>query len=306
MLLAMWVPLLNLLVLLYAIRLVMAEYDFACYKEAVHAVRAESDLCKTKYPLILVHGIGFRDLKYFNYWGRIPRELTRYGASIYYGNQEAMGTIRYNAEDIRRKILDVMEETGCSKVNIIAHSKGGMDSRYAISKLKMEEYVASLTTVCTPHHGCRFVDYACRLPDGLYRFVAGCFDRAFRRFGDRNPDFYTATHQFSTVESERFNGEVANAAGVYYQSYASAMRSALSDLLLWIPYCLIYPLEGMNDGLVSIESAKWGEFQTLFTSSKRRGISHGDMIDLKREDYKGFDVVECYVQIVSDLKNKGF
>ena len=137
MVLAMWIPLVNAGVLLYAMKLVRAEYDFACYKDNLRTVRAESDICKTKYPLILVHGIGFRDIKYFNYWGRIPKELTRYGATIYYGNQEALGTIAYNAEDIRNKIKEVLKETGCEKVNIIAHSKGGLDSRYAISCLDM-------------------------------------------------------------------------------------------------------------------------------------------------------------------------
>lgn len=39
------------------------------------------------------------------------------------------------------------EETGCEKVNIIAHSKGGLDSRYAISRLGMDQYTASLTTI---------------------------------------------------------------------------------------------------------------------------------------------------------------
>lgn len=306
MLLAMWLPGVNLLVLLYARRQVLAEYDFACYKEAVRSTRAESDICKTRYPLVMVHGIGFRDLKYFNYWGRIPKELTRYGATIYYGNQEAMGTIAYNAEDIAGKIRSIAAETGCGKVNIIAHSKGGLDARYAVSKLGIAELTASLTTINTPHHGCRFVDYACRLPDGLYRLVAKVFDRMFRRFGDENPDFYTATRQFSTATSRRFNETVPDAAGIYYQSYTSVMKDALSDMLLWLPYLLIRPLEGANDGLVSAESAKWGEFQTTFKSLRHRGISHGDMIDLKREDYKGFDVVECYVEMVSLLKERGF
>lgn len=306
MLLAMWVPVVNILVLIHAMRLVAAEYDFACYKEAVRNTRVESDLCKTKYPLVLVHGIGFRDLRYFNYWGRIPKELTRYGATVYYGNQEALGTIAYNAEDIRKKILEVVKETGCEKVNIIAHSKGGLDARYAITRLGMDEYTASLTTVSTPHHGCKFVDQAIKLPDGLYRFVARVFDRTFSKFGDKNPDFYTATHQFSTGSSREFNENVPDAAGVYYQSYASKMHDCFSDPLLWIPYCLIKPLEGDNDGLVSTESAKWGEFKAVFTSRGHRGISHGDMIDLKREDYRGFDVVECYVQMVSELAEKGY
>lgn len=306
MVLAMWIPLLNLAVLLYACRLVYEEYDFEREKVQLHELRVNSELCRTKYPLVMVHGIGFRDLRYFNYWGRIPRELMENGAVIYYGNQEALGTIACNAEDIRKKILQVMEETGCEKVNIIAHSKGGLDARYAISRLGMAPYVASLTTMNTPHHGCRFVDYACRLPEGLYRFVAGCFDKTFRKFGDRNPDFYTATHQFATDASEEFNEQVPDAPQVYYQSYASRMKHAWSHMLLSIPYCMIRPLEGENDGLVSTKSAMWGEFQGVFANSHTRGISHGDIIDLKRQDYRGFDVLETYVQIVARLKEKGF
>ncbi len=306
MVLVMWIPVLNLIVLLYACRLVYEEYDFEREKVQLRALRVDSEICRTKYPLVMVHGIGFRDLRYFNYWGRIPRELMRNGATVYYGNQEALGTIVYNAEDIRKKIFQVLSESGCEKVNIIAHSKGGLDARYAISKLEMAPYVASLTTMNTPHRGCRFVDYACRLPEGLYRFVAGCFDHTFSVFGDKNPDFYTATRQFSTAESRRFNEEVKDAPQVYYQSYTSRMKHPWSHLLLSIPYCMIRPLEGENDGLVSVSSAKWGEFKGVFSNARTRGISHGDIIDLKREDYKGFDVVETYVQIVKELKEKGF
>lgn len=306
MFLAMWIPGVNLVVLCYAMRKVHGEYDFECYKEAVRFVRRESDLCKTRYPLVLVHGVGFRDLRYFNYWGRIPRELTRYGATVYYGNQEAFATVARNAGDIRLKIQQVLEETGCGKVNIIAHSKGGLDSRYAISRLGMAPYVASLTTVSTPHRGCRFVDYACRLPDGFYRGVARIFDYWFGRFGDAHPDFYQATRQFSTGASRQFNEEVPDMPQVYYQSYATAMKDFLSDPLLSVPYLLIKPLEGENDGLVSTESAKWGDFKGIVRNRRHRGISHGDIIDLKREDYKGFDVVEFYVKLVADLRERGF
>lgn len=306
MLLTMWIPVVNLFVLLYACRLVYEEYDFEREKIRLRELRVDSEICKTRYPLLLVHGVGFRDLRYFNYWGRIPAELMRNGAVIYYGNQEAFGTIAYNGEDIRKRIYEIMEETGAEKVNIIAHSKGGLDARYAITTLKTAPYVASLTTISTPHRGCRFVDYACRLPEGLYRFVAGCFDRTFGKFGDRNPDFYTATRQFSTKASAEFNKQTPDAPEVYYQSYASKMKYPWSHLLLSVPWCMIHPLEGDNDGLVSTYSAEWGEFRGVFANKRMRGISHGDMIDLKRQDYKGFDVIEAYVQIAAELKEKGF
>ncbi|MBO5146163.1 MAG: hypothetical protein J6C19_11630 [Lachnospiraceae bacterium] len=62
-----------------------------------------------------------------------------------------------------------------------------------------------------------------------------------------------------------------------------------------------------NDGLVTERSARWTNFRGTFHNQKHgRGISHGDMIDLKREDYRGFDVMEEYITIVSELKDKGF
>ena len=65
--------------------------------------------------------------------------------------------------------------------------------------------------------------------------------------------------------------------------------------LLWLP----------SVGLVSEKSFAWGERYTLLTPLKHRGISHGDMIDLNRENIDGFDVREFYVQLVSDLKARG-
>ena len=85
------------------------------------------------------------------------------------------------------------------------------------------------------------------------------------------------------------------------------MKHPLGDDLLSIPH-LLMNLSGAsrNDGLVTEGSAKWGTFKKTFISTGRRGISHGDMIDLKREDYKGFDVIEAYVGIVAELREMGF
>ncbi len=157
--------------------------------------------------------MGFRDLRYFNYWGRIPGELARYGADIY-GNQEAFATVAYNAGDIYRKIQEICRETGCEKGEYHCPLKGRPGLPYAISRLGAAPMVASLTTI-TPHRGCRFVDYACRLPDGLYRAIAGVFDLWFSRFGDSHPDFYTATTSSALKSQHLFNEEVADAPGVY-------------------------------------------------------------------------------------------
>jgi len=70
-------------------------------------------------------------------------------------------------------------------------------------------------------------------------------------------------------------------------------------------YHLVKYFSGENDGLVSEDSFSWGEKYTLLRASGKRGISHGDMIDLNRENISGFDVREFYVNLVKDLKQRG-
>lgn len=50
-----------------------------------------------QYPVMLVHGFGFRDGKRINYWGRIPKLLEEKGCAVFYGKQDSSGTIEDNA-----------------------------------------------------------------------------------------------------------------------------------------------------------------------------------------------------------------
>lgn len=303
----LWIPVVNIFLMLYMCQKAEEEYAHACDKLISENLRVESNVCSTRYPIIMVHGIGFRDVKYLNYWGRIPKNLIKNGAKVYYGHQEAWGTIEDNANEIKNKIYEILKENNCEKVNIIAHSKGGLDSRYLISKLNMGQYVASLTTISTPHRGSQLIDVLDKLPNSVYRKLSSILDRTFKKVGDKDPCCYRSSQQLSPAFATEFNEKVRDDGRVYYQSYASIMKNAFSDSLLSIPYFFMRCMKsGDNDGLVAVESAKWGNFRGIEQNQHLRGISHGDIIDLKREDYKGYDPVERYIDIVSDLKKHGF
>ncbi len=96
--------------------------------------------------------------------------------------------------------------------------------------------------------------------------------------------------------------------GVYYQSVGSFMRKHTGGKFpLNVSYHLVKFYDGVkNDGLVELDSMKWGEKFILLEPKGRRGISHGDVIDLNRENIKDFDVREFYVSLVSELREKGF
>ncbi len=74
-----WVPLLNIFVFWYCFHIARHEYLFMLYREELNESRKDNDVCKTKYPLLMVHGIFWRDWQIFNYWGRISKELLRSG-----------------------------------------------------------------------------------------------------------------------------------------------------------------------------------------------------------------------------------
>lgn len=260
-----FIPIVNLIVLTKLMRLASNEVSFENEKNLYYLERRNEKICDTKYPILMVHGVFFRDFRYFNYWGRIPKELKRHGARIYYGNHQSAASVADSGRELSERIMEVLKETGASKVNVIAHSKGGLDTRYAISRLGMSQYVASLTTINTPHRGCEFADYLLDL-----------------------------------------NEEVVDQPNVYYQSVGSKLNVASGGRFpLNFSYELVKYFDGSNDGLVSESSFPWGEDYHFLTVDGKRGISHGDMIDLNRENIQGFDVREFYVELVHGLKEKG-
>ena len=165
-------------------------------------------LSKLKYPVLLVHGMGFRDYKHICYWGRIPKTLEQMGCRVFFGNQDSNADIETNGYHLAGRIDKIIEETGAEKVNIIAHSKGGLDSRYAISVLGAGDKVASLTTISTPHHGSKTVDKLIKLPKFLIKFGCFCADCWFRILGDKKPRTYNAINSFTTTAALEFNEKV--------------------------------------------------------------------------------------------------
>lgn len=302
------IPIAHLVMLVKIIKVCKKEVNFENNKIKINNERKDKSICKTKYPLLLVHGIFFRDFEKLNYWGRIPDELIKNGATIYYGNHSSSLSVPDSAEELADRIKQIIKETKCKKVNVIAHSKGGLDTRYAISNLGMDKYIASLSMINTPNHGCIFADYLLnKAPNGLKEKVASGYNFTLKKLGDKDPNFIAGVSDLTTTKVEILNKKMKNKKDVYYKSYGSVLKSPTSGrfpLNLTNPF--VKHFDGKNDGLVGIESFPIDKDFTLITSPYNRGISHGDVIDLNRENIDGFDVREFYVQLVNNLKEKGF
>lgn len=267
---------------------------------------------KLRYPVLLVHGMGFRDYKAVGYWGRIPKALEENGARVFFGKQDSNGSIESNAHQLRTALENALAVSGAEKVNIIAHSKGGLEARYLISSLGYADKVASLTTVSTPHNGSVTVDKLMKFPRGAVKLGCGVCDMWFRLLGDRSPNTYEAIKSFRTSDAKRFNAENPDAEGVYYQSYAFAMKKVTSDILMAVPWTVVNHFEGENDGLLSPNAVRWTNFKGVFYGSGGRGISHCDEVDMRRrklsseKDGDISDITDFYIDIINGLKELHF
>ena len=67
-----WIPIVNLIVLGKIISVTGKEYRFEKKKIKLDEKRADKNICRTQYPILMVHGVFFRDFQNFNYWGRVP------------------------------------------------------------------------------------------------------------------------------------------------------------------------------------------------------------------------------------------
>lgn len=109
-----------------------------------------------KNPVVLVHGYLDNTSEFGrSNFGVMENYLIDQGWSDVYVIQYSnpTGSNIPNAHELKSFIDNVLLETGSEKVDIVAHSMGGLSSRYYIKNLEGVDKVGSLVTLGSPHYG---------------------------------------------------------------------------------------------------------------------------------------------------------
>lgn len=256
---------------------------------------------KTRYPIVLVHGMMAKDFRFWRAFRGIANFLKAQGVTVYITNQDGVGAVSTNAAQLKEEILNILKKENCEKVNLIAHSKGGVDSRYMISRLDMAEHVASLTTLSTPHHGSGLSRRLVRMPRFMARIIAFFTNLFYRICGDRKPDIFQLGLDLTQESMEQFNRDTPNAPSVYYQSYSSSITG--KKAFLFIPYKVSrFCEQDDTDGLVSVSSSQWGDYRGNIGAE----MDHFKMVGLYGTKKKLADVGLFYLQVIQELQTMGF
>jgi len=224
------------------------------------------------FPILLLHGVCRFDapwrqglpvdntddpqLDLLHYFKGVRLHLKAQGHDVHHSSVSWAGPVRERARQLLGNVRAVLERTGAEKVNLLAHSMGGLDARHMLfmdrEHGKIHERVASLTTISTPHGGSPFADWGVKNVPALWPFahVLGLDVRGLQ-------DLTTAACLRFNEDAEvrRFEDQVAGT--IQLKTFAG-----VQDILgvfgpLKFAAVVVARAEGENDGLVSLRSAAW-------------------------------------------------
>jgi triacylglycerol lipase len=251
---------------------------------------------KLRAPIVLVHGVlGFGRVKVCgctlaSYFSNIPNFLASAGNRVLVARTSPTGSVAQRAAQLKA-FLD--KESPHEPVHLIAHSMGGLDSRYLISRLGMAPRVLSLTTLGTPHRGTPFADW------GVRRFA-----RLARPIFDRLDVSIQAFFDLTTTSCHEFNQQTPDMPQVRYFSVAGRHEGDWLAPEWQLSHYIVTRTEGPNDGIVSVASATYGESCELWEGDHVSLINWRNPLSQRRGMCQ--ERSPQYAALVSRLADEGF
>ncbi|HEX7069634.1 MAG TPA: alpha/beta fold hydrolase [Rhodothermales bacterium] len=267
----------------------------------------QPEVVVTRYPVLMMHGFGvFGTLRRGGHLHAEAMHLRSHGVLAYAPNVAPYNTVAVRVPQWIERIERILEETGAERLNVIAHSMGGLDARWLISRMGYHDRIASLVTISTPHHGSSVASAMLEQPELIRRFITGmCNWMGTNVVEECEADFDTAVRELTPeAMEERFNPRVPDHPDVRYWSYAG--RAGRGTGVFINPFLiyqnnLLYAREGENDGFVSVDSARWGTFMGTYDADHARSVGLNVPPGVKA----GFEAEEFYLDVVRMLAGEG-
>lgn len=262
-------------------------------------------LCPTRYPVVLMHGFGaLANLMQGGVLHDEAMHLRAHGVWAYAPHVNPYDTIAARAETWRARIDHIREETGADKVNLVGFSSAGLDARYLAGTLGYADHIASIITVSAPHRGSAIVQYLLDQPERLREVAVGFMSFLGRAaYENTPPQALDGLRELTPAFADTtFNPAHPVPDGLYCASYVGRAGRGTDVSVtpaLALPNHILYKLDGVNDGLVTVESASWGEVLGTLDADHARQVGLGLTSG-------GFDAKAFYLSVAEHLRSHGF
>ena len=108
-------------------------------------------------PVLLIHGYASNALVWREWEERLNDRGIPAHAVTFSGDDEC-GTSEEHADELIQIVEDFKTDTQRDKINIVAHSKGGLDARLYLATNPSNDHVANLIMIGTPNAGSELAD----------------------------------------------------------------------------------------------------------------------------------------------------
>ena len=243
---------------------------------------SSSDYTKTRYPIVLTHGmLGWDNMLGIDYWYGIPQALRKDGASVYITEVSQLDTSEARGEQLLEQVEEIIAISGAPKVNLFGHSHGGPTVRYVAAV--RPDLVASVTSIGAPHKGSALADFLRQIPEdsageAIVSGLVNAVGKMINFISDSPID--TPMNSLGSLESlysegaARFNAKFPQGIpttacgegdyqvnGVRYYSWSGTSPATNpldpSDLMM-VTASLTFPRGEANDGMVGRSSSRMG------------------------------------------------
>ncbi|MDB4997171.1 MAG: hypothetical protein JWM74_4603 [Myxococcaceae bacterium] len=291
------------------------------------------------YPSVLLHGMGgFTQLQNLPidivYFSGVKDDLAKQGEpEVFATLAPAYDTSLERAKAIAPQIDAILKKTGRAKVNLIGHSQGGMDARVLASMagLGYGDRIASVTTIATPHRGSKVADLVMGILDNV---PAGTIDSVTSDFlsilqksvYELENDAHLRAQLVELSEQHMttvFNPKYTDDARVHYSSYGgrtnyqtgvlacgssrfpddSSKLDAAQPLIQPTAVFLEEGIRKANDGMVTVDSARWGTFEQCVPADHLKEVGQ---LDPNPDPMSKFDHLAFFRNVVARIRKDGF
>ncbi len=229
-------------------------------------------------PVLVAKGV-FNSASSFQEKSGIDEFLQKRGRVVLFADTPRGETLETRGEKLRAEIKRLVPS---GPFHLVGVSMGGLDSRYALSHdPEIARRCLSLTTIASPHHGSPVAKAA----DWLLSWSLPSLHRIWAPTQERPlliRLMEAATVLTPEFVQEKFNPSTPNAPGVRYASISTSISQE------WLPF----------DGLVSRESAQWGEVLGTIEAHHMKAVFNTDPFDPKEPATQAWMLVNQQIERV--------
>jgi triacylglycerol lipase len=318
--------------------------DFFVSLTALGAVNFLGSNARAQSPkprrVLLAHGLlGFKKIGSVHYFNGVTDCFDK-GCQFITPQVDPAGTIKERAmqlQDAIKHSVPVNELKAGVGIHVVAHSMGGLDARYLISRqgLNCASWLASVTTISTPHNGSPLADIitgeqqlnlenfksldilatakywtdffkALGKPtsplDVVKMFSPGGFQQTAADLKTYFLQLFgnkpAAFQELTTTSTKKFNQTYKDFESVPLRSYAGV--STPDDTMsteLYGPWAILKSLAGDNDGVVPQSSSSWPTSSVPVTADHFEEVGLASYFDGSFGLRKHFQVCDLYREV---------